>query len=942
MKKLFSFLYGSIFWLWNLIFLITVYVGFLPGLGSMLFAAIVAGEIPVTFVVSLAGLIGVPTLSTIVGGLKLRRHPVLLMRLFYGVEAPLFVLCLLRLFLIREMTPASIQILGTFVFCIFIFGVELLWGDASRRPVLAWLQLISHSLMLIMGVYVSVLLTFYVVPALWTFVYHFFQFRWAIELGYLFTTQPFTTMWWSGVSFLLASFSCTLFFAMPLVMVTLYTRSWWRVASAFGTRRGHMRAGAATGGVAIAWFLIFVALQQQPQIKAFALLEPPAQTDASRQALLANTHTIREGLLNAYLSSYRYIGSWEESNQLREMYRSVFSMAEPQAQFWQDFHNHWISPFLYNGSRSDSEKAASLYAEFFDAPIQRAERSAIQHALQSTVERDAVQAGLLNINQEVVWLAQQKVTVQEHGDWAEIELYEHYQNPTNQDQEIFYYFSLPESAVITGLWLGDSPDRSNRFPFVVSPRGAAQQVYNDEVERSNTFMAEDPALLEQVGPRQYRLRVFPIPARESTEKPGNLHLWMTYNVMAQANGWTLPNLSEKRNIFWTKDTLHQRNGRTVQLAKTEWLEPTLPVQHHTAAQTHTVLLPEGYQVVAKPLRSQDYMMPKAKRLALIVDGSRSMASHRRELVKTVQWLKQHASNNDVDFYLTASAGAQPKRIDEWHQFNPTQTVFYGTLQLPDLLHQFARLQGNTSYDAVLLVTDQGSYELSKPNEAEKLPALTAPLWTVHLGGTFPAAYDDATLELIHQTQGGVATDVATVLQQLATQASLGESIASITDGYAWMVSTPPELTSSLPVALEVVQTSPQPVNASEGDFTPLAARQLILKWSREQDMTQLETLDQVHAIAKSTEIVTPYSSMLVLVNDRQRELLKQAEASSDRFNREIESGNDELTQPNNPLNAVAVPEPGNVVGMGALAIGFLVFAKRRSRSTTARSPLTRM
>jgi putative PEP-CTERM system integral membrane protein len=96
-----------------------------------------------------------------------------------------------------------------------------------------------------------------------------------------------------------------------------------------------------------------------------------------------------------------------------------------------------MSPFLYQGDRTDTTKVEKLYAQFFDAPIQKAERQAIQHALQSTVNRDEAKAGLLNINQEKVWLNTQQVTVKEHGDWADIELYEVYQNQTPQVQEVF-------------------------------------------------------------------------------------------------------------------------------------------------------------------------------------------------------------------------------------------------------------------------------------------------------------------------------------------------------------------------------------------------------------------------------------------------------------------------------------------------------------------------
>ncbi|MEM6520031.1 MAG: PEP-CTERM sorting domain-containing protein, partial [Cyanobacteria bacterium P01_D01_bin.71] len=92
---------------------------------------------------------------------------------------------------------------------------------------------------------------------------------------------------------------------------------------------------------------------------------------------------------------------------------------------------------------------------------------------------------------------------------------------------------------------------------------------------------------------------------------------------------------------------------------------------------------------------------------------------------------------------------------------------------------------------------------------------------------------------------------------------------------------------------------------------------------------QIEVLDQLHAIAKRTEIVTPYSSMLVLVNDRQREALKAAENDPDRFEREVEDGEDILTNPGDPLNA-SVPEPGTPLAI--LFIGsVMVWMVRRSK-----------
>jgi hypothetical protein len=65
----------------------------------------------------------------------------------------------------------------------------------------------------------------------------------------------------------------------------------------------------------------------------------------------------------------------------------------------------------------------------------------------------------------------------------------------------------------------------------------------------------------------------------------------------------------------------------------------------------------------------------------------------------------------------------------------------------------------------------------------------------------------------------------------------------------------------------------------------------------------------------------------VLVNEAQKQELKEAESKSDRFDREVEDGQEQLTQPNDPLN-VAVPEPHQWLGTIA-AIGLLILAKRK-------------
>jgi len=916
MKTLLHFAYHSIFWLWNLAFLFVVYLGILPLVGIPLLLATLNGEVELEFFITLVGLIGVPTACTLIGLWRFPKQPLELMRLFYGVEAPLFLLCIVRLFVLRELTAASYFVLGTVLICVFAFLVEVLrgyLGNAEYRQgnvsmVAPTVQLIVHSLMLLVGLYAGALLLFYAIPVAAVLVEELLAFHWIDSFLWEWQYALLTVFWWIPFFAILFVGSSTLFVAMPSALASLYVHSGQRIVREFSRQYGRTRTMVISGSAIALWLSVFLVTQPQPQTQAFELLATSPQTDAQKQELLDRSPAIRKGLTNAYLSSYRYLGTWEESNQIRVMYRDVFGLPKPMLEGLQTGYNQLISPFLYRGKRGDEEKASKLYAQFFDTPLQKGERQAVRRALKSTAILDDAKAGVMNINQKKVWLEKQDITVQERGDWAEVELHEVYKNQTPDVEEIFYSFSLPESAAITGVWLGDTDNLKTRFPFTVSPRGAAQKVYNSQVSRPRPV---DPALLEQVGPRQYRLRAFPVPPkrrswerRNSLGRPTEMHLWLTYQVMREGDRWPLPVLTEKRNIFWTKKTQRWRNTEKVKGFGEDWLEASLPATAQPSSLHQATL--DGYRLTAKPLTQKDYAIPEGKRFAIVLDSSRSMATHRQELVETFTWLQKNVlRRNNADLYVT---GEKPRFVDEISNFKVKQKVFYGTLQLKEMLRQFAQLQGDLAYDGVLLVTDEGSYELS--DDDKNVPKMSAPLWLVHLGG-FPPAYADTTLKAIQDSGGGVSEQLSEVFQRLGTMAG-SPSVVSVVDGYAWSL-----------------EKGTAQANSNSG-IEPLAARMLVRGLSRETEGLAAEQLDAIHAIAKTNEIVTPYSSMIVLVNDQQREALKKAEAESDRFDREVEDGKEQLLKPNNPLNAATVPEPQMLIALAAIAL-FFVTQRRKVR-----------
>ncbi|TAD96106.1 MAG: TIGR02921 family PEP-CTERM protein, partial [Oscillatoriales cyanobacterium] len=707
----------------------------------------------------------------------------------------------------------------------------------------------------------------------------------------------FYTIWWLPLSLIMFGFTSSLFVVMPSLYGFLYLQSGYKIFRSFASQYGKNQAIFGSLAVIATWVAIFATLQQQ-----------------------------RSGLVNAYLSPYRYLSTVEENNHISEMYKNTLNLNESAAKAVQNSYNFLMSSFLYQGSDADIKKAEKLYGEFFDTELQKGDAKAVKHAVQSTSNREEAKAGLLNVNQEKVWLQSQEVTVKEHGDWADIQLYEVYKNQTPNLQEVFYYFSLPESAAVTGIWLGDTGDLKKRFPFTVSPRGAAQQVYNQQV-RENV----DPALLEQIGPKQYRLRAFPIPAKREfrqTDGPTEMHLWLTYKVMRQAQGWAMPNLAEKRNIFWDQKTRRTMAGKQVNYngkeAKEIWLPAFLPAVAPPQIIPHLANLPEKNTIFAQPLIDVNYFLPQVKKLALVLDTSRSMATETKELKDNFEWLKKNIlATNNVDLYVSSAPGMSPKLVENLRSFNVEKLTFYGSIQLKDILQQFAQLRGDRTYDSVFLVSDRHSYELS--DDRKNTVSMAAPLWTVHLGG-LPPGYDDATLKVIQDSGGGVATDLKEAMQRVATTAASGKSVISVVDGYAWSYAKKPKSEKTQK------STATELKNDKNQGFKPIAARQLITALSKQKTSNQLTQLDAMHSLAKTFNVVTPYSSMIVLVNDDQREQLKQAEAKTDRFEREVESGKEELTKPSNPLNVSGVPEPEEWLLLGFGAIGLLAILYRQWRS----------
>jgi putative PEP-CTERM system integral membrane protein len=934
--------YG-LFWSWNVIFLVFLFLGFAPTLLPELINAVLTRAIPTQFLAYGAILVVIPLAAVVLGLAVLRRSPGRLLMLGYGIEGPLMLIVAIRFFAVREATPmiALLFIIATLGLAAFLWQV-LDRRAGERRLFWEYLRIPGLTLLLIMGLYASVWTAFYAVSIpviVWRAINDLFtQDIWQM-LGDLSRMG----VWWLFLGIhglILAGYTATLFVVMPIAVPILYVRAWWCGVRRFAARSGPLRAAALTAAMTLLCAVSVALAGRQPQHRAFALLEIPPDSPEEAQSLLEQQETIRTGLLNAYLAPARYVSAVGEVYHVRILFMEAFDLSEELAEPIQRAYEVVARPVLYEPVepiepptdawrwdnrvfREEPVRAAEMYETFFDEPIIDGEREAVVHAARSTWSLVQAQAAWQAVDDREIHLVRQEVSVAEHadgprpGDWAEVELYEVYQNQTAQRQEVVYYFSLPESAVVTGVWLGNSADRDARFAYRVAPRGAAQSLYRNEVR-----YLVDPALVEQIGPRQYRLRVFPVEPqrirwddlgmRSTVEEGPEMHMWLTYRTFANTDDtWPLPRLADKRNVYWDGASVRLVGGRQMQVDSEGWLPASVPAAVPVEPVAHRVDFPGGKTVLAHPVSVAALPgLPDGVRLAVVLDRSRSMAAYEADVKDALAQIAGLAQA-DVDVYLTASVyrGEGPSRAKLSHVASG-DILYYGGQNAAEMLAQFDRLRAGDDYDAVLVLTDGTGYGLGSSGIDVPLPG--APVWMVHLDGAFPLGYDDATLEAIQASGGGVASSVDEALVRLAVSLEAdGAALYDVVDGYVWQV-VPTEQAEEIEIS---------------SDFGALGARRLILaEMVRNRgSLDQLDTLDTLHAIAVEQGIVTPYSSMIVLVTAEQQRRLDRLEKAGDRFEREHEDVGETLPE----TGVTAVPEPEEWLLLAVVAGMLLWYARKK-------------
>jgi putative PEP-CTERM system integral membrane protein len=875
MKTLLRWTPALLFWPWNVALICILWVGFVPEVLSFLVVDAVAGLARVDHVAGAAFLVVIPVLSVahvVAHWAHFRKSPLELFVFFFGVELPLLAITSARLFGFHELSGAA-----ELVYLAIIIGGVAAEARAflgKRFPTGQFADGAMHVIFVVRalaGVYVGALLSSVTLPVLAILVLKTIEHPpTGNELLVAVVASPIIAVGAVTTVFVLLMPVLT-----PAAWIAAAVRSGKAVRAAWGTDDLFF----TTAGPILAIAVAFVVLLPQPHAKVLARLAALPTTDAERKALVEDRDAIEAGLVNAYLGKHRYVD--DDSVAMWSDIWSLDGMLAPRRDL--DEANGVMRmvarPFLFEGRfGTDAHEARRLYRAFFGRELERDHAAEVRKALSASWSREARFAGFINEGQQRVRLESQDVSITDDGGSFTVEIHDTWMNQTTADEEVALFFELPESAAVTGLWLGPTEHKEDAFVYVTAPRGAAQQLYREEVRARR-----DPALIEQVGPRQYRLRVFPIPGRRAAPRRNLLesawadtsaprvHVWLQYQALPDEGGHApMPLMRERRNGFWDDGTRRTENGvdsgAVADVVGGGWVQAKALTPHH--APQPLVARAGDACVTMTPSVAPAAPKLAGRRMDVVVDRSLAMADEREALKSALQTLRDSGAVVRVILGTSALRGEDAVVFGGGvNDIDVDSVVFFGAATAADLVRQYIALAGPSPGSTVIVLTTNANFDVATDEDLDlsALPGGVLPqTFLVHVGGAMPAGYDDGVMDAIRRSGGTASTSLDQALRTL--------SHVVWADGFTFAVGP---CTGAVDGA------------AGRAAGGAVAARHRIVLADR-GGQAPLEALDALHRMAVQGSVVTSYSSMIVLVNDVQRRRLVELSSQKDRFEREVE------------------------------------------------------
>lgn len=773
-------------------------------------------------------------------------------RLFIEFEFPLLLLSAVGYFFIALLAPVY-QIVC--ILFIALHGFLFLTSEKHQFPLLRFLFLCW---LWVGTVYTNLVFALIGIPAIGGMLHGFFS----ISYTDLFNWQ--SSGLWSLIPIVILAVTVAIVLVLLLLNINWILLLYYETKRSYATvvqKIGKVRlALLVTGGSIVGLFILWFARGVVPLGDQGLLLSYASASTYEEKMPLALKILEKEQVLKFAVDRWSqkppvYLIE-PNSNQIQRLYTGVIPAPEPVVSAINALGNWLLRPFAGKNYRS--------YSQILDEVV-------VIERIISSEERSLVTLVKRSVSAEPL----------ENGVFARITIEDEFVNTSGTEEEVIQEFSLPTDAVIVGLDLG--PDLE--FPGIVAPRGAALRTYEQQLIRRR-----DPALLEQVGPRQYRLRVFPIPtATDPTFQGKNQKVRFSYITSSNKDGYALPVYSKyvNQNIQTAQLRATLANtqvpyaiGDTV-LKNSDFVFIQSPLcQAQRTGVASGALQGQRITFVATPetalfCTGNEYKIKEKKKIAVFYDASYDSTNKRdiQPLLNDIAAKKGEATIDMYFFNTTRSSAVRFEDVEERY----TPFVYFGKQSFDALLNNLPQ-----GYDRGVIVLSG----MPSGMVPESLIHSPYPLVIVHEDGVIPAYTREWMLALI-AANVRVFANTAEALSTLA-QTPTNTTIA-VFPGY--------RLEQQADIAAREFTTTP---------VSYIGAKALIEHaWTKEgnEKGSDLVFLDQLHSLAKSAGVVSPTSSLLALVNDQQRVELGQQTLQENRYNTQT----DIFRPPQPPFNFMPIP-----------------------------------
>ena len=790
-------------------------------------------------------------------------------KIVFMFEIPFIVVLLLAMEVLEN---ATLIMWFSFLMIIFLISITFLESLKIKANSLRqkWIVLILKQSILIFAAYLILLYMFFVPLIIMSFLsYIMFDFISVFNIISIFVGLIYVGI----VGVLLV---------VPFLITYLFFKSFHRTQLDIAKHFNKEKLFKAHIVISFVWVFIILVMSYQPSTGLVEKLENfrSAQTFEQREKLaveiISNKSKIEKEFKNISKARDRYSID-KNDDTIKEAYQEVFKLSDTSAGIIQKIFTGFAYPFVYQGTFDNNRKAINNYEYIFG------------HRLGENINN----AGQI----ENVYLVSKRIqaSTDHQGIFATVSIEEEYQNITFSNQEVVYEFSLPMNSAIIDLKLG--PDLE--FTGVIAPRGAAGRVYEAQLMQSR-----DPALLEQTGPRQYRLRVFPIPGKNdrTTLRGRNQKVKFSYVTELTSKGYALPVYSKKQNVKINDSTnvsYYLNNQYIASVDGDQYIDS--PSVHKNNLCGFSSIFEIENEKDAGILKLVPYNTIseiksvyncnnksginltnslKNSKFAVVFDVSCSNKNNLflDDFVKNLQTNKNLLKNNTIDLYLVNDILSKKKVINSKELKSLSNIVYFGESKWTKKIKEI-----ENKYDFIIVATADSEVLTQKNNLSTKNKV---PLYIIHKDNIVPP-YSQEVSNYVLQSGGKVAFDLNDAISHYVLSNQL-LSRSSIAFSPFWSISVPYHYQGyyNPQEAFDSFDVKTDKSNAMSY-FINKAYIAKLLSFYQGDLVNDIDLSDGFHNFSQKSHLVSPYSSLIALVNSRQMAELRNASQSGDRYSYEM-------------------------------------------------------